>query len=140
MPEESRVIQSYRDLRIWKTGIALAGKVYMVSREFPKVETYGLTTQMRRAAVSIPSNIAEGHARVHTREYLNHVSIAQGSLAELRTQLELSVQLGYLTARRLKETADLCEELSKQMYALRKSLFKRLSAPDFRSRTLAPDP
>ncbi len=137
MAEAIEVVHSYRDLRIWKTGMALTKKIYLVSRELPKSENYELATQMRRAAVSIPSNIAEGHARIHTREYLNHVSIAQGSLAELRTQLELSVQLGYLTARRLNEITDLCEELSKQMYALRKALFKRLSTPDFRSLTPA---
>ena len=92
--------------------MSLAERIYQLSQELPKTETYGLIAQLRRAAVSVPSNIAEGHARIHTREYLHHLSVAQGSLAEVRTQLELCVRLGYLTSPRLQEVLDLSEALS----------------------------
>jgi four helix bundle protein len=73
-------VSSFRDLRVWQAGMDLVEEVYRLTLSFPRHEIYGLTNQMRRAAVSIPSNIAEGHAREGTGEYLNHVSIAQGSL------------------------------------------------------------
>ena len=79
-------IISYRDLRVWQAGIDLVEQVYRVTLEFPRREMFGLASQMQRAAVSIPSNIAEGHIRQHSREYLQHVAIAHGSLAELQTQ------------------------------------------------------
>ena len=78
-------IKSYRDLRVWQAGMDLVVRVYRLTQGFPTHELYGLTSQMRRAAVSIPSNIAEGHTRESSKEYLHHLSIAQGSLAELET-------------------------------------------------------
>src|SRR4051812_37434860 len=86
-------IQSYRDLRIWQVGMDLIESVYRLSANFPAREVYGLASQMRRAAVSIPSNIAEGHIREGTKEYLCHLSVAQGSLVELQTQLEIAGRL-----------------------------------------------
>ncbi len=74
-------MNSFRDLRVWKAGIDLVEEVYQLTQQLPKFEIYGLTAQMRRAAVSVPSNIAEGHAREHLGEYLHYLSIAQGSLA-----------------------------------------------------------
>jgi hypothetical protein len=79
-------IKSYRDLRVWGLAMDLVVESYRTNRSFPKEEIYALTAQFRRAAVSIPSNIAEGHGRKHTREYLHHLSIANGSLMELETQ------------------------------------------------------
>ena len=90
-------IKSFRDLRVWQAGIELVRIVYELTSRFPRSETYGLASQMRRAAVSIPSNIAEGHARESTKEYLQHLSIAQASLAELETQLEIARQLNYIS-------------------------------------------
>ncbi len=89
-------IQSYRDLKVWQRSMALAKELYRLTQAFPREELYGLTCQVRRAAVSVPSNIAEGHARKSTREYLNHISIALGSLAEMETQIVLAAELGYL--------------------------------------------
>ncbi len=74
-------VKSYRDLRVWQAGMDLAERVYRLTEAFPRHETYGLAGQVQRAAVSVPSNIAEGHAREHTREYLHHLSMAQGSLS-----------------------------------------------------------
>ena len=90
-------IKSFRDLRVWQAGIELVRIVYELTSRFPRSETYGLASQMQRAAVSIPSNIAEGHARESTKEYLQHLSIAQASLAELETQLEIARQLNYIS-------------------------------------------
>lgn len=99
--------------------------VYRVSGTFPKSEVYGLTSQIRRAAVSVPSNIAEGHSRASTKEYLNHVSIAQSSLAELETQLEIASRLGYVSAPDLMPLLDQTGILGKQLYALRDALMRK---------------
>jgi four helix bundle protein len=90
------MVESFRDLDVWNLGLQLAETVYRVTGRFPKAELFCLTSQMRRAAVSIPSNIAEGRARKSSREFLHYLSISRGSLAELETQLELAVRLNYI--------------------------------------------
>ena len=87
--------QSYRDLIAWKKGMAVARLVYTLTADFPKIETFGLAAQMRRAAVSIPSNVAEGFARFSRREFKHFLRIARGSLAELETQAILAKDLEY---------------------------------------------
>ncbi|HEX4132969.1 MAG TPA: four helix bundle protein [Pirellulales bacterium] len=116
-------ICSYRDLRVWQNGIALVKSVYLLSRSFPKEEVYGLTSQIRRAAVSIPSNIAEGHTRGFTKEYLHPLAIALGSLAEVETQLMLARELEICGKESAIDTllAD-CDELGRQRRGLIKSL------------------
>jgi len=89
------MVRSFRDLEVWRLGLDLAQDVYRCTAFFPKSEAFGLTAQMRGAAVSIPSNIAEGQARNSTKEFLRFLSIALGSLAELETQLELANRLGF---------------------------------------------
>jgi len=96
-------IQSYRELNVWQLSMELADSIYDITAEFPKSEVHGLSSQMRRCAVSIPSNIAEGSARQGTKELLQFISIAQGSLAELETQLILSERRKYLTSDKLAE-------------------------------------
>ncbi len=91
------MVQDYRDLIIWQKAIDLVPEVYRLIKRFPKEETYALADQVRRAAVSIPANIAEGQARQHTREFLQHLSVARGSLGELDTLLIVASRLGYLT-------------------------------------------
>jgi len=103
----------------------LVEAVYRVSATFPRTEIYGLTGQIRRAAVSVPSNIAEGHTRESTREYLNHLSIAQASLAEVGTQLEIAKRLGYVSSGDLVPLFDQATVLGRQLYALRDALNKR---------------
>jgi four helix bundle protein len=99
--QETR-IKSFRDLRVWQVGMKLVEQVYVLTRAFPKHELYGLASQMQRAAVSIPSNIAEGRTREHLKEYLQHLSIARSSLAELETQLEIATRLGYCRSEQIK--------------------------------------
>jgi four helix bundle protein len=90
--------ESYRDLIVWQKGITLVKRVYEVTREFPADEKFGLVAQLRRAAVSIPSNIAEGQARHTTGEFIRGISNAEGSLAEVETQLIIAVELNYCKA------------------------------------------
>ncbi|MBI2333117.1 MAG: four helix bundle protein [Chloroflexi bacterium] len=90
-------MKSYRDLLIWQKGIALVKKIYLETARFPDSERYGLTNQIRRAAVSVPSNIAEGQARQHSGEFRQFLFIALGSIAELETQILISQDLGFLS-------------------------------------------
>jgi four helix bundle protein len=90
------IVQSYRDLIVWKKAMSLVLDVYRSTNVFPKVETYGLVSQLRRAAVSIPSNIAEGQARLSTAEFKQSLGHARGSLMEVETYILLAQELGYL--------------------------------------------
>jgi four helix bundle protein len=111
----------YKDLLIWQKGMALAKLVYVLTRRFPSDERYGLTSQ-RRAAVSIPSNIAEGQARRGTGEFLQFLSITQGSLAELETQLLLSINLSYCEQSEADPALKEIDELQKMIVSLRRKL------------------
>lgn len=115
-------LMSFRDLRVWKAGMRLTEQVYLLTGAFPKSELYGLVSQLRRAAVSVPSNIAEGHTRSALREYLHHLSIAQASLAELETQMEMAARLEFISDADLRGILESSSMLGKQLYALRKSL------------------
>jgi four helix bundle protein len=105
----------------------LVACIYDVTKSFPAHETYGLVSQMRRAAVSVPSNIAEGHTRESTKEYLHPISMAQASLAELQTQIEIAMMLKYLSAETKNNLMNSTTSLSKQLYALRNGLTRNLS-------------
>ena len=118
-------VSHFRELRVWQRGMDVVEAVYRVSVGFPKAELYGLTSQLRRAAVSVPSNIAEGHTRASTKEYLNHISIAQASLAEVETQIEIAVRLGYLPAGDSLPVLDVPAQLGRQLYALRDALLRK---------------
>ncbi len=109
-------IQSYQDLIVWQKGIALVECVYSASKSFPDEEKFGLTSQMRRCAVSIPSNIAEGFGRGKNKYYRHFLTIARGSLLELETQTIISERLGYLESP--KEILNLIEEESKMLNSL----------------------
>jgi four helix bundle protein len=114
--------QSYRDLIVWQKAMEMVVQVYAITKQFPKEELYGLTSQVRRAAVSIPSNIAEGHSRKSTPEFLNFLSIAQGSRAEVETQLMLAEHLGYAPKPRIEPTLSLLEEINRMISSLRNKL------------------
>jgi four helix bundle protein len=118
-------VSHFRHLVVWQRGMDIVEAVYGITVGFPKSELYGLTGQVRRAAVSVPLNIAEGHSRASTREYLNHVSIARGSLAEVQTQLEIAMRLGYIGSADLKPVLEQSAILGKQLYALRDALLAR---------------
>lgn len=118
-------INSYKDLIVWQKAMDLAQEIYRLTKSFPKEELYGLTSQLRRAAVSVPSNIAEGQARQGTAEFLNFLSIAQGSLAEVHTQLLLAQRFQYLQPPDAVRAAALIEEISKMLSSLRAKLATR---------------
>jgi four helix bundle protein len=125
--DERKPIKSYRDLEVWQKSIVLARQVYDSTKNWPREEVYGLTNQVRRAAVSVPSNIAEGQGRASTREFIHYLSIARGSLYELETQLLLAQQLGYLasgTAENLLATAG---DISRMISRLSQTLSAKLN-------------
>jgi len=101
-------VNNFKDLKIWKAAIKLVKKVYMVSSKLPKEEMYGLTSQMRRSAISIPSNVAEGFRRQHNNEFKQFLYISLGSCAELETQMIIAEELGYIDKG---QTSQLFEEL-----------------------------
>ena len=122
-------INNFRDLRVWQAGMDLVENVYLLTRSFPADEKHGLTSQMRRAAVSVPSNIAEGHTREHTNHYLYHLSVAQASLAELQTQIEIAGRLHYLSPEGVSRILEDAVALSRQLFALRNALAKGFKSP-----------
>lgn len=115
-------IRSHRDLIVWQKAMDMVVAVYRLTQSFPRSEAYGLTGQVRRAAASVPANIAEGHARGTVRDYAHFLSIAKGSLMETETFLVLSVRLGYLTEEAAAGTVALIIEISKMLTALRRRL------------------
>ncbi len=123
-------VTSYRDLKVWVVSIELVEIVYRVTSAFPKGEMFGLVIQLRRGSVSVASNIAEGHARASTREYLHHVSIALGSLAELETQLIIAERLGYVDENALRPILSKADEVGKMLRGLQKSLRGKIGAGD----------
>lgn len=116
-------VKSYRDLKIWQKGITFVKQIYQETMSFPDSERYGLTSQMRRAAVSIPSNIAEGQARQHTGEFRQFLFIALGSIAELETQVIVSQQLQFFSETVAQNLLNDLLELQK----MTRSLVSRLS-------------
>src|SRR5512142_463586 len=112
------MIRSYRDLRVWASAMELVTDTYRVSKSFPKDERYGLTSQLRRAAVSVPSNIAEGHGRKHVGEYFHHLSIANGSLMELETQVQIAFKLEYLSREEQDALLDRSSDVGRMLAGL----------------------
>ena len=108
-------MQSYKDLIVWQRGIQLVAEVYRLTKKFPKEEMFGLISQMRRAAVSIPANIAEGYARKHRPEYLQFLRIAFGSGAELETHLVITEELGFVDRPEIDKTAKLLNETMRML-------------------------
>lgn len=114
--------RAHRKLDVWKKSLLFAKEIYTITSKYPSSETYGLVSQMRRATISVPSNLAEGAARTGKKEFLQFINIAQGSLSELDTQIELSMMLNYISK---DEHGGLMEELrtiSKMLFGLSKSL------------------
>ncbi len=111
-------IKSYRDLIIWQKAVDLVTKVYSVTGNFPSSEIYGLTNQLRRCAVSIPSNIAEGYGRNSTADYKRFLQIAVGSLYELQTQVVIAFKLTYVSKEQYTELNDLSIEIDKMIYSI----------------------
>jgi four helix bundle protein len=112
----------FRDLRVWQVAMDLVIESYRLGELLPARERFGLVAQIRRAATSIPANIAEGNGRVHRREYLHHLSMARGSLNELQTLALIAERLGYLPPSELTQFAKLCDSVSRMLTRLRRSL------------------
>ena len=118
--------QNFRDLKVWQLGMQLSEEVYHLSQGFPKHEMYGLGSQIQRAAVSIPANIAEGHAIGSTKDFARFLGIAQGSLAELETHLILAERLKYGNSVQIERILNRCGEEARMLRSLRKSVRSRL--------------
>ena len=115
-------LSTFRQLHVWQVAMDVVLASYAVAERFPKHELYALGQQVRRSAVSIPSNIAEGHNRHATRAYLNHVNIALGSQAELETQLEVAVRLGYATASDISALTEDLNRVGQMLHGLQRKL------------------
>jgi four helix bundle protein len=114
--------QSFRDLQVWQRSMELTVVIYRLTQNFPREEVYGLTSQIRRSAVSVPSNIAEGQGRLAIGEFRQFLGIARGSNFELQTQLEIARTLGFGTSKLIDEAEGLSHEVGKMIYALLESL------------------
>ncbi len=112
------MLKSYRELQVWQRSMELATAVYRLAAGFPRDEVYGLSSQMKRAAVSVASNIAEGYGRLSTGEYRQFLGNARGSTLELQTQFEIARTLGIGDGRLLNEAEELSEQVSKMLYAM----------------------
>jgi four helix bundle protein len=115
-------IHSHEDLMVWQKAMDLVIEIYQISRPFPKEEMYGLTSQIRRAAVSIPANIAEGHARTGRRDFAHFLSIARGSLSETQTLLALALRLKYIDATTVSKAQGMMDEIGRMLNKLYNSL------------------
>lgn len=122
--------QSFRGLVVWQRPMQLTAAVYRLTKEFPREELYGLTNQIRRAAVSLPSNIAEGHGRLNTAEFRQFLGIARASNFELQTQLEIARQLAMGNPKLIDQAQSLSNEAGKMMYASLESLKVRARKTD----------
>ena len=121
-------IRSHRDLSVWQLGMDIAEQIYALTQVFPSEEKFGLTSQLRRAAASVPANVAEGNARDSTKEYLRFLSIVVGSLAEIETFLELSVRLHMGERERIESILELIGEERRMLRGLQRSLRKLLQS------------
>ncbi len=116
-------VYGFRDLQVWQQGKSLTIKIYVLTKTFPREEQFGLVSQMRRAAVSIPSNIAEGFNRYYSKEYKRFLFVALGSCAELETQIEIAKALNYIDVDSCKELLNLLDHESRML----KNLIKKMS-------------
>ena len=112
------MVKSFRDLLVWQRAIQLSVAIYRLTQGFPREELYGLSSQIRRASVSVPSNIAEGHGRLNTGEYRQFLGITRGSNFELQTQLEIARALGFGNTKLLNEAEGLSHEVGKMIHGI----------------------
>lgn len=122
-------ITSYRDLVVWEKAMELVIASYQIAKQLPPSEHYGLTSQIQRAAVSIPANIAEGHGQSHLGDYLHHLSVATGSLRELETHVLIACRLSYLKKRDAEAALNLATEVGRMLTALTQRLRSRKASP-----------
>ena len=118
----SRKMKSYRDLIVWQKSMRLVTRIYLITKELPKNEVYGLTSQIRRSSISLPSNIAEGYGRNSTNDYIRFLQIACGSLYEVQTQLEICRNLEYLSKELFNEIYEQSREIERMLNSLIRKL------------------
>jgi four helix bundle protein len=123
-------VKSYRDLTVWQRAMELVVECYGLATKLPRDERFGLTSQLQRAAVAIPANIAEGHGRARTQAYINHLSIAAGSITELQTLIEIAARLQYVTRTDVKTAYGLSTEVARMLSALQTALRRRRPRPE----------
>lgn len=111
-------IKSFKQLKIWQKGIEIVKDIYTLTKQFPKEELYGIPSQMRRSAISMPSNIAEGFKRYHSKEYSQFLHIVLGSAAELETQLIIAKELGFINEEKLNDISEKLDHISKMISSL----------------------
>jgi four helix bundle protein len=116
------LIRSFKDLEVWQMSMTLAADCYRLTKDFPREEMYSMTAQIRRAAASVPANIAEGHGRQSTGSFVQFLRIAQGSLKELETHLLLAVRVGFTTQERIDPLLEPCQRVGRMLRALIRSL------------------
>ena len=120
-------METHKDLRVWQQSIEMVTSIYLMTQSFPKEEMFGLVSQLRRASVSVPSNIAEGYARGTDKEKLHFLRISSGSMSEVETQLMLSLNLGYLDQEKYNELSETVTSVWKQLNSLISSIKKKLT-------------
>ncbi len=118
-------METHKDLRVWQQSIEMVTSIYLMTKSFPKEEVFGLASQLRRASVSVPFNIAEGYARGTDKEKLHFLRISSGSMSEVETQLLLSLNLGYIDQEKYNELSEIVTSVWKQLNSLITSLKKR---------------
>lgn len=123
-------VRSFKDLIVWQKSVDLISTIYRLTATFPKIETYGLSSQLQRAAVSVAANIAEGNGRDSTKEYIHHLSYSLGSLAEVETYLVVSVRLAYVQQSEILNLESKCDEIGKMLRSLQKALRSKLQGND----------
>ena len=121
------VVNSYEELIVWQKAMLLVEEVYKLVKKLPREELYALSDQLRRAVVSVPSNIAEGHTRAGTKEFINFLSIANGSRVEVETQLKICERLKYLSESDVTESLNLCSEVGKMLNVMISKLSAKLN-------------
>ena len=119
-------METHKDLRVWQQSIEMVTSIYLMTQSFPKEEMFGLVSQLRRASVSVPSNIAEGYARGTDKEKLHFLRISSGSMSEVETQLLLSLNLGYIDQEKYNELSEIVTSVWKQLNSLITSIKKKL--------------
>jgi four helix bundle protein len=124
-PVANQVIQTFRDLHAWQAAMDLTMLSYELAKRFPATERFELSSQVRRAAVSIPANVAEGHSSGRDGRYLNHVRIAQGSLGELETEIDIAKRLGFISQREYGEAEELFRRTGQLLHGLARSVQRR---------------
>jgi four helix bundle protein len=117
-PKARATMQSFRDLQVWQRSMELTVAVYRLTQHFPREEAFGLTSQLRRSAISVPSNVAEGHGRMNPREFKHFLLIARASNCEMQTQLEISGALGFADTELLNAALEISPQVEKMLFSL----------------------